>query len=126
MGNKDRRFAVASRIAVVGTNSEMAEVGNPRGEMFGEVFFVVCTSGDGSRLAHCASSTMMGGRLLGGYPLERLVKLADKLDTEQPDLNLDHWDEMDPVYGSSACVKGGYEEAYAHEEYVRDMERQWG
>ena len=113
-------FAVRSDVVVVDTNPEMADVSNPRGEIYGEAYYIVGTAEDGSRIAHRVSATTSYGRVLTEVTPDRLMRLAERLNEERPALNPDLWDDIDPAYGSEAYIRGGYEQAYA------DMEARQG
>jgi len=97
-------FTTRSDLVVVGRNPEMADVTNPRGEVFGLLWFVVASNehGDTRELAVVSSgdpeaaakvlATRLGARLLN------LCKLP---------IGFDLWPEGRPVYGSDAYVEYG-------------------
>jgi hypothetical protein len=101
------QFLVVSDIVVVGSNPEMADISNPRGEIHGEAFYVVAEAPTGRRWAHDHSfvTTSMNGD--GGCAnrsealrarIERAYAAGRKLDQR-------HWREIDPCYGSEAYVE---------------------
>ena len=100
---------IRSDLVVTGTNSEMADMSNPRGEIVEEAFFLVAEHSDGSRWAHNYTSTDLD-------TIERLERRAMSAE-----LNLRaNWHEIEPAYGSPAYTAGGWEER------ALDLERREG
>ncbi|MBM3596428.1 MAG: hypothetical protein FJX31_11880 [Alphaproteobacteria bacterium] len=92
---------------VVGSNPEMADMSNPRGEIHGEAFYVVAEAANGRRWQHQHSfitASMNGDGGCAARAEKLRVRIADayaagrRLDTQ-------HWVEIDPAYGSDAYVE---------------------
>ena len=113
-------FGVRTDLVVVGTNPEMADMTNPRGELVGEAHYIVGTAPNGARIAHRIRATTRNGHVLGNIDPERLSRLAERLTSTQPRLNEEMWDVIQPVYGSPAYVEGSWEEVALHHEREED------
>lgn len=103
-------IGVRGECVVVGRNSELADVSNPQGYIFDELYFVVAEDNDGYR------------RRLSGVSFEHLEegeRFALTLDEESPEA--DDWEPIDPRYGSSAYDAN---DDAAWERYT-DEERDW-
>ena len=127
MNELELTFAVREDLAIVGRNVEMADFGNPRGDLEGSVHYVVASAPDGRRFAHFASAFTINGWAIdptdvdeeglttwtvdsNGMTVERLEGLAAHLNTHRPTLDPDRWTEIQAVYGSDAYVRDGWEQ----------------
>lgn len=90
---------------IVRQDPEFADVGNPRGLIWGEVFYIVATAKNGERMLHTANDFRT---------LDEAERYLITMDSDSPDISPD-WQYLDPAYGS---------EAYLQEEpYIVDRER---
>lgn len=139
-------FGVTTDLVPVAENVEMAEMGNPNGQIIGEAHGIIATLDDGSRWMHRETAYTHNGYVLGAEfmgefnrdaadeddehdltrwfvncgdltPM-RLQNLADYLNRSHPNLNDDCWGEVTPAYGSEAYQLGG------HEAELAELERQ--
>lgn len=88
-------ISVASEMRVVGQDPEHADIVNPRGEIFGEVFFVTATTTRGEVEMHDFHS----------MDVEQIRNLAARIQEHLDDgeeLNADHWLQWRSIYGSPA------------------------
>jgi hypothetical protein len=99
-------FSVVAEAAVVGFNPEMVDMTSPNGEIMGWTHFIVATQEDGRRLRHtgAAALTRNGQTLEGSTPVEVLGSLANFLNDNQPNLDMNFWQDWVPVYGSEEFV----------------------
>lgn len=99
------QFLVVSDLVVVATNPELADISNPRGEIYEAAFSVIAETKNGRRWAHdhtfyakrndpSGSERVMALRAR----IERAYAAGHKLDQR-------HWIEIDPCYGSEAYVE---------------------
>jgi hypothetical protein len=94
-------FHAASDIVVVGTNPEMEDYDNQRGEIYGHAAFVVAEFADGRRIRlHVATAHWL-------EEVEpRAVALAAALNARAAlgklPVGFHHWAETYPAYGSAA------------------------
>lgn len=80
-----RTITIASELAIVDFDPEMADMSNPNGQIIGEVWFFMCTDDKGNRKR---SSEIYNC-------IETIKRVAiQKVD--------DSWYDMDPEYGSEA------------------------
>lgn len=107
---KELNYFVRTDVAVIDTNPEMADMSNPRGEIYGDVDYIIAETPTGRRFAHSAYSlTYASGHSKTEITSARLEELAHHLNTTKPELNEDHWHEIDPQYGSEAYISQGTE-----------------
>ena len=119
-------FFVRTDVAVIGHNSEMADMSNPRGEIYGDVDYIVAEAPDGTRFAHHTYAvTSSGGVTESEVSSARLEALAHHLNTKRPALNGELWREIEPRYGSEVYVSGGWEEAQRLYERQQDEENRF-
>jgi hypothetical protein len=123
------RFAVREDLTIVGTDPEMADMGNPRGELEGSAHFIMAEASDGRRFAHTATAFTINGCIIegrdddedyenltsfrvdsSGMTIERLERLAAHLNANHPTLNGARWNEIQASYGSVAYQRDGWEE----------------
>lgn len=99
-------FFAATDLVVIGTNPEMADYDNPRGEIIGYAAYVYAdsVSGDRRRLfvktAHWESEVLPQAERMAAALNARLA--AGRLPVA-----FDRWDEARPAYGSDAYVAYG-------------------
>jgi hypothetical protein len=105
----DMEFVLSSYIARVGYNPEMADMSNPRGEIYAERWVVWAEKPCGRRWQHERS-------FAGQHEAQRLLDRIEAAHRGGRRLNLDHWVEIDPAYGSDAYVSQGIEGQRAAEE----------
>jgi hypothetical protein len=99
------QFEVRSKLITNGSNPELADMDNPNGFLYGEMFYVIATFADGKRFRHYLSATyslMSRNQVEGDYSLDDLQRFANKLQRLQPALNPYYWEETEPCYGSPA------------------------
>lgn len=100
MNAQNLNFGIASVLAVVGYDPEMADVDHPRGEIVREVFSVGAEAADGRRWNHDFSS-------LDRAVVERLLARIEAAVAAGRALDDAHWVEGRPVYGSEAYIAQG-------------------
>ena len=105
---------IRSDIVVIGTNPEMAEMGNPRGEVYGEVFYVVMANDKGRRWATVACWKTYEAA-------ERQAQWVDSRLEAGHRMDRDDWFETNPVYGSQAYIDA--EPELVAREVAEDMAR---
>ena len=94
-------FGVASRTVVVGYDPEGADFDRPRGEVVGEVYYVVARSTEGRVFEHAHSFKSH----CGVDPEALAEKLASRIAAASRagrDLDEQFWNEGRPEYGSLA------------------------
>ena len=82
-----------SKLAVLWSNPENAEPGNPDGHTYGEKYYVAAEESDGSRMNHFKDFDN----------LEEAEKLAKRV-REKLVINVEHWSCTYPRYGSPAYL----------------------
>jgi hypothetical protein len=98
-------YFVRTDIVVIDYNSEMADMSNPRGEIHGDADYIIAETPTGRRFAHQTTAlTYPNGTTKSDVTCARLEELAHHLNTTKPVLNMDHWAEIDPCYGSEAYI----------------------
>ena len=95
-------IGVYSELVVVGTNPEMADYDNPRGQIIQVRWFIVAEAKDGRRKALCG--VMFDDPVEAGF----FANLYTGWDPEQ--FGHDVWVESRPAYGSTAYVSDGWTE----------------
>lgn len=101
-------YGVRTDVIVSGQNSEMADMSNPHGNLYADADYIVAETPTGRRFAH--SMTVVTGAYDTGVDVVRLEALAHHLNETHPELNMDHWNEIDPCYGSEEYIAQGTEE----------------
>ena len=92
---------------------------NPRGEIFGDADYIVAEAPDGTRFAHDAVAvTCSNGVSQTAITSARLEELAAHLNKNKPELNMNHWREIEARYGSKAYVDGDWEYLEIAREYA--------
>lgn len=122
MDSKTLTFYVRESLVVVGTDPEMADYDNPRGELVGESHRVVAEDEDGSRYEHRYAAVTRNGYTLSDLSVDRLEALAAYLNKAHPVLDEDLWHEIDPAYGSMAYQREGTEAERAYMERYHDLD----
>jgi hypothetical protein len=103
-------YFVRTDIVVVDHNSEMADMSNPRGAIHGDADYIVAETPTGRRFAHDTTAiTRSNGHTESKISSARLEELAFHLNETKPDLDMTHWEEIDPCYGSEAYITQGTE-----------------
>lgn len=114
-------YGIREDLVVVGTNSEMADMVNPHGHIHGEAHYIVAEAPDGLRWAHDARAvTSRGSPWRNSLRLERLEFLCERLNAARPIINMDHWTEIDPGYGSEAWQRDGWDAIRLEQERLED------
>ena len=103
------RFGVKSDLVIVGTNPEMADMTNPRGDLEGLAHYIIGEAPDGRRFIHEAVAYTRNGYAMNDMTVARLERLVDHLNDAHPSLDADHWSEIEPSYGSVAYQRSGAE-----------------
>lgn len=102
-------FFAATDIVVIGSDPEMADISNPRGEIHGFASFVYADSERGDRKSVFVKTA--GSEADAMAPAEKMaaalnVRLANgKLPT-----GFDRWQDARPAYGSKAYMEYGQED----------------
>jgi hypothetical protein len=101
---------------VLGSNPEMADMGNPEGHYYGEARFVLATNAAGNRWVHEKEWDTDDNEACEAFAIRVLAKGV---------INLDHWVETYEEYGSAAWAAADADRQYAHDSsdmagYVRD------
>jgi hypothetical protein len=100
---------VASDYCVVGTNPEMADMSNPRGEIIRERFYLLATDARGNR------------KSFGSFETEQDAEVCFWVWSPM----VDDWDDARPEYGSEAYVEYGQDDDLVLEAREREDEM-WG
>ena len=101
--------------AEMGRDPEMADICNPQGIHWGWAAHVVVESDDGSRVAHNQGFTSFDEQDAAAQAeglrgkVEAHLAVGGKLDMQ-------HWHDLVPRYGSDAYIKGGHEQIQARRE----------
>ena len=118
---KPVNFFAMSDVVVVGTNSENADMTNPRGEQYGFAAYVIGESYEGERRRlHVATDVCCE------VALSKAEKMASALNMRlrnfgKPPVAFDRWPEYFPAYGSTAYD----EEELIEWERRMDEEQDW-
>jgi len=105
-------YFVRTDIVVVDHDSEMADMSNQTGAIHGDADYIVAETPTGRRFAHDAMAiTRSNGHTESKISSARLEELAFHLNETKPDLDMTHWEEIDPCYGSEAFIAQGTEQA---------------
>lgn len=99
-------FFAATDLVVVGTNPEMADYDNPRGEIIGHAAYVYADSAEGDRRRLFLKSAHFESEVLPSA--ERLAAaLNARLANGRLPVGFDRWEEARPAYGSQAWQEYG-------------------
>ena len=102
-------FFASSDIVVVGTNPEMADIDNPRGNLFGEAWYVYAENCHGDRYRfYMGIDKQIQSENMANALTERLA--AGKLPVA-----FDRWEQTRPSYGSDAYIEYGQDDDIAME-----------
>ena len=111
-------FITRDDLVIVGQNSEMADVVNPHGHIFGRLFYVqgYNAHGDTKELAV----------VTGSDPAATAQTLADRLNARMAlgklPVGFDLWPAGRPIYGSDAYVEYGQDDDLAWERQCNEDE----
>jgi len=109
-------FDVRADLVVVGTNPEMADYDNPRGELHGEALYLQAANERGDR-RELFVKTVAGGDLR--HQMAVAQRQADALNARAAAGKLpvafERWQEARPVYGSDAYLAYGMADDLAWE-----------
>ena len=102
-------FKIMEPVEVVDYNPELADIGNPNGEIHGITLYISVEDSEGNRFLNKTSSRILQGNdshkeSLTHYE-NRIREMTEWLNVNQPDLNMENWEKSYPVYGSPAYVK---------------------
>ena len=105
-------FYPHAELVVVGRNPEMADMSNPSGAIYGDLFYVVAANDNGD--------TRQLAVITNGDACEQAEKLAERLQARWDKLGklpvgFDLWPEGRPVYGSTAYEQYGQADDVAWE-----------
>ena len=114
MSNQWDIYAI-DRTVVIGRNPEAAFVGNPRGEIYGEIYTIEATNDHGERKV--LTSVVFDTE-------DEAYNFIRTLDSNSPD-NGGDWEYTYSVYGSEAYLANWVEEEAAMDRLDRDMEEGW-
>jgi len=98
-----------SDLAIIGRDAEYADMDNPNGNIYGEVWYIIVENGFGRRWR---SYRQFESQIQADHDAS---VAADFLANEKR-LNPDNWFEIDPCYGSRAYEAMGIETQRAEEE----------
>ena len=94
-------FFAASDIVIIGTNPEMADVVNPRGNIYGESWSVYAENSHGDRRQYWVGTNEQARA-------ERLaLALTARMAQGKLPVAYDRWTAARPAYGSNAYVAYG-------------------
>lgn len=96
-------FLATSDIVVIGTDPEMADVDNPRGNIHGIAGYVVAEDKDGNRKRwHVLTLHHRREREVLEQCEKLVVALTNRLAQGKNPVAFDHWQDTFPAYGSAA------------------------
>jgi len=93
------QLSIRPEQVIVRQDPEFADVGNPNGAIWGDVFYIVAVENKGDRMIYTSADF---------ETMEAAEKYLADMDPASPDVDPD-WQYIDPVYGSEAYVQ---EESY--------------
>jgi hypothetical protein len=110
-------FAVQSDIVIVGSNPEMADMSNPRGDVFGLAFYVVASNafGDTKVFPVGTARTTYDGSLEEMKATDLAARLTARADGGKLPVGFAAWQDGRAVYGSDAYVAYGADDDIACE-----------
>lgn len=100
MNKRKWKASLVSEMRVAGSDSELSDMDNPRGEIIVEVWFVMLEDENGHRLA---------GNIVSGPHSKMAAALQRSLDKGYDPMTSAAFQRMDPCYGSSAYESEGTE-----------------
>lgn len=103
------QFFVASNIVVVHANPEYADMDNPRGNIYGERWFIVAENSKGRRWKHYTTFDSANNA-------ERIRSRIEKDYESGIRLKDLYWTEIDPAYGSEEYISQNTELHRLHQE----------
>jgi len=116
-------YFVRTDIVVVDHNSEMADMSNPQGAIHGDADYIIAETPTGRRFAHDITAiTRSNGHTESKVSSARLEELAFHLNETKPELDMTHWEEIDPCYGSEAYIAQGTERTLRYREIEEAVE----
>ena len=103
-------FFAATDLVVIGTNPEMADYDNPRGEIIGHAVYVYADSANGDRRRlHVKTARFESEALPSAESMAEALNA--RLTGGRLPVAFDRWEEACPCYGSAAWQQyGEYEE----------------
>jgi len=107
------QFDIRSDLTVVDTNPEMADMGNPRGEIIRPVYYIIATDEEGNTWTWDVKKSQ------NEADLESQLQKMEQKGT----INLNYWTPSRPRYGSKAYEQYG---ARDDMEWEREQEREQG
>lgn len=111
------QFSAASRYVVIGTNPEMADYDNKRGEIYGLAYYVQASNAHGDTWELHLFTAAVGMDADSAPKAERVAAaLQARLDNlGKLPVNAAQWQQGRAVYGSDAYVEYGQEDDVALE-----------
>jgi hypothetical protein len=137
------QFSLEKDQTVIAHCGEYADMSNPQGEIYGEVHVVVGVDAEGNRIQNrTVVVTNRGGSVVDvgnaedmdcpfdycvpeqAHTVEQLANLVERLNATKPKLNMEHWLNASPVYGSPAWVHWALRAAQCANYGAKDYEPQ--
>jgi len=117
MANKVfNQFHAGSDVVVVGSNSELADIDNPRGDIFGFTAYVVAFNEYGDTRLSPSIGTFPSDRAAVEAAEKQAAALQSRYDNlGKLPVGFDRWAEGRAIYGSEAYVEYGADDDLAWE-----------
>lgn len=115
---------VGNDLVVVDRDSEFADYDNPRGNIYGEAYYVVIEQQDGSRKRHNRTfvSKTRSGRAAEEARANQLCEAVNNHLRKGGKVNENLWTPISACYGSDAYIRNGDEQELI--EWEREMDRE--
>ena len=116
-------FFALTDLVIIGTNPEMADYSNPRGEIIGYSAYVYAEDKDGNRRRLHVATSRWEEEVLPRAE-NQAAALNKRLESGKFPVAFDRWDDARPCYGSNAYIEYGQADDVALE--ARELEdEQW-
>lgn len=93
-------FYVSTDVSAIGQNSEMADMSNPKGYIYGVCARVMAEDPNGYRWIHFKGFTSRDEK----GAVARAEALLTKIKESTKALDDSYWSSIDPLYGSAAYI----------------------